>query len=91
MFDKPARRHLAFLLADGTKYYRKVVSASEQPTTETLPLDASLPVTAPKDTTMVCFLELCRQAVDDSELVWWALDVAVANLQSVEIPQEAPA
>lgn len=91
MFSTPARRHLAFLLADGTKYYRKVTAAAESTDTETLTLDSSISVLVPAASTMLCFLTLCRLAVDDPELAWHNRDLAEAVLDLVELPQEAPA
>lgn len=91
MFAASARRHLAFILADGTKYYRKVTAATEGTDTETLTLDSSIGVSVPAASTMVSFLTLCRLAVDDPELVWHSRDVAEAVLDFVELPREAPA
>jgi hypothetical protein len=91
MFPTPARRHLAFILADGTKYYRKVTAATEGTDTETLTLDSSIGVLVPAASTMVSFLTLCRLAVDDPELAWHTRDVAEAVLDFVELPQETPA
>jgi hypothetical protein len=91
MFSTPARRHLAFLLADGTKFYRKATAAAEGTDTETLTLDSSIGVLVPAASTMVSFLTLCRLAVDDPELTWHTRDVAEAILDFVELPQEVPA
>jgi hypothetical protein len=91
MFPTPARRHLAFILADGTKYYRKVTAATEGTDTETMTLDSSIGVLVPAASTMVSFLTLCRLAVDDPELAWHTRDVAEAVLDFVELPQETPA
>jgi hypothetical protein len=90
MFPTVARRHVAFLLADGTKYYRKITGASEGPNNEVLTLDSSISVLIPKGT-MVSFLTLCRLAVDDPELTWHNRDVAEAVLDFVELPKEVPA
>jgi hypothetical protein len=91
MFPTVARRHIAFLLADGTKYYRKVTAAAEGTDTETLTLDSSIGVLVPAASTMVSFLTLCRLTVDDQELTWHTRDVAEAILDFVELPQEVPA
>lgn len=90
MFPTVARRHVAFLLADGTKYYRKITAASEGSSNEVLTLDSSISVLIPKGT-MVSFLTLCRLAVDDPELTWHNRDVAEAVLDFVELPREVPA
>lgn len=91
MFPTAARRHLAFILADGTKYYRTVTAAAEGTDTETLTLASAIGVLVPAASTMVSFLTLCRLAVDDPELTWHTRDVAEAVLDFVELPQEAPA
>ncbi len=91
MFPTVARRHIAFLLADGTKFYRKVTAAVEGTDTETLTFDSSIGVLVPAASTMVSFLTLCRLAVDDPELTWHTRDVAEAILDFVELPQEVPA
>ncbi len=92
MFAQPARRHLAiFLPGSSTPYYRKITAASEAASTETLTLDANIPVTVPKDGSMVSFLTLVRLAVDDPELAWHNRDVAEALLDFVELPREVPA
>jgi hypothetical protein len=90
MFTTVARRHIAFLLADGTRYYRKIIGASESSSNEVLTLDSSIGVPIPK-ATMVAFLTLCRLAVDDPELTWHNRDVAEAVLDFVELPKEVPA
>jgi hypothetical protein len=90
MFPTVARRHIAFLLADGTRYYRKIIGASESSSNEVLTLDSSISVLIPK-ATMVAFLALCRLAVDDPELTWHNRDVAEAVLDFVELPKEVPA
>lgn len=91
MFSHPARRHLAFLLDDGTKHYRKVIGTAEGAQTETLTLDSSISVLVPALSTMLGFLRLVRLAVDDPELVWHTREVAETTLDFVELPQEAPA
>jgi hypothetical protein len=90
MFVNPARRHLAVIMPDRTKYYRKVIAVADLGATETLTLDAALP--APVSARgMVCTLALCRLAVDDPELVWQSRNVAEATLDFVELPLEVPA
>jgi hypothetical protein len=90
-FPQPARRYLAFLFPDGSKYYRKVTAAvALDALRESLTLDAGLPVFVPRST-RVSFLTLCRQAVDDAELVWTTTTVAEADLEFLELPQEVPA
>jgi hypothetical protein len=85
-----ARRHIAFLLADGTRHYRKITGASEGSSNEVLTLDGSIGVLIPK-ATMVCFLTLVRLATDEPELVWHNRDLAEAVLDFVELPKEVPA
>ena len=91
MFADPARRHLAFLLDDGTKHYRKVIATAEGAQTETLTLDSGISVLVPALSTMLGFLRLVRLAVDDPELAWHTREVAETTLDFVELPQEAPA
>lgn len=91
MFPQTARRHVAIFLPDGSKYYRKVIGASEATSTETLTLDSNIPVTVPKDGSMVSFLTLARLAVDDPQLDWHNRDLAEAVLDFVELPRETPA
>jgi hypothetical protein len=90
MFPTVARRHIAFLLADGTRHYRKITGASEGSSNEVLTLDGSIGVLIPK-ATMVCFLTLVRLATDEPELVWHNRDLAEAVLDFVELPKEVPA
>lgn len=90
-FPHPARRHLAFILAGGAKYYRKVEDAQDNGDgTETLTIDSSIPETVPT-TALVSFLTLCRLAVDDPEIVWHTKTVAEASLDFVELPLEVAA
>ncbi len=90
MFPTVARRHIAFLLADGTRYYRKIIGSSEASSNEVLTLDSSISALVPK-VTIVSFLTLCRLAADDPELAWHNRDVAEAVLDFVELPKEVPA
>lgn len=90
MFPAVARRHVAFLLADGTRHYRKVTAASEGANNEVLTLDSGISVLAPKGT-MVSFLTLTRLASDEPELAWHNRDLAESVLDFVELPKETPA
>ena len=91
MFADPGRRHLAFLIDDGTKHYRKVVGTAEGTETETLTLDSSISALVPAARTMLGFLRLVRLALDDPELSWHTREVAETVLEFVELPGEAPA
>jgi hypothetical protein len=90
MFPTAARRHIAFLLADGTRHYRRITGASEGGSNEVLTLDSSIGVLIPK-ATMVSLLTLCRLAKDEPELTWHNRDLAEAVLDFVELPKEVPA
>lgn len=94
-FPHRARRYLCFHMLDGSgiRHYRKIDSASEGPTTETLVLSSSLSASAavPAGGCMISFLHLVRLAVDDQELIWHSRDVAEALLELVELPLEVPA
>jgi hypothetical protein len=90
LFSDPARRHLTFILPDGTPYYREVMDAAPgAPGTEVLTLDTSRPVTLDKDSMLISFLTLCRLAADDPTLHWHSDQVAETTLETVEIPFEA--
>ena len=88
MYPAPARRHLAFL-AGGSWVIRSVTSATGGSTTESLqlssPLGVNLPVSA-----LVCHLLFCRLAADEVELVYLTDSIVEAQLDYLEIPQEAP-
>jgi len=89
-FQNPARRHLCFILMDGSgrKIYRKVIDAVEDNSTETLKLDSPPGATLTPDTCMVSFLNLVRLASDSVELVWITNEVAEAELEFVEVLYE---
>jgi hypothetical protein len=91
-FQSPARRFLAFVLRDGTQYYREVLNAEPgAPGTEVLTLDEGLPDGLSKDHTLVSYLVLCRLAADDPGLIWQTSQVAEVMLETVEVPAEVPA
>lgn len=93
MFAQAARRRIAFILADGSKVYRKVIAASDpgNGTTETLTLDAAPGVALPASTTLVSLLTLCRLEADEVKVQWHTQTVAEASLAFREIPKEVPA
>jgi hypothetical protein len=92
LLPHPARNRLAFILANGNKYYRFVETAVDNlDGTETLTLDSSIAEPVPAASAMVSFLMLCRLAVDDPELIWRTRLVAEAALDFVELPQEVAA
>lgn len=93
MFQHPARRHLAFLLSDGTgtKYYRKVVDSQESGADEQLTLDSALPVVIQPGSLMLSFFTLVRMSADDVPLTWHTKEFAEATLQFIELPKEYPA
>lgn len=90
-FPKPARRHLALLLRDGSgqKAYRAVAAAEEEETHDLLTLDAAPGVALPAET-RVSFLTLCRLADDDPEITWHTPEAAECHLDVLELPEEAP-
>lgn len=94
-FPHLARRYLCFHMLDGSgiRYYRKIDSASEGATTETLVLSSALSASAaiPAGGCMISFLRLVRLDADDQELTWHSRDVAETMLELVELPLEVPA
>ncbi len=92
MFPHTARRHLAFLLNDGsgTKIYRDVIDAVPGGATETITVAAPPGIALPKASTKISFLALCRLAVDDPEMLWHTTEIAETRLGFIELPAEAP-
>jgi hypothetical protein len=94
-FPHLARRYLCFHMLDGSgiQYYRKIDSASEGATTETLVLSSALSasVAIPAGGCMISFLRLVRLDTDEQELTWHSRDVAETMLELVELPLEVPA
>lgn len=85
------RPYLCFIMPDATKYFRKVLASVDNGATETLTLDAGVPVLMPAASTMISYLLFCRMANDDPELTWENRDCAEAVFDFVELPQEEPA
>lgn len=90
MYPDVARRHIAVIMPDRTKYYREISSASEGVSNETIGIDSAVSVPIPSNS-MVCFLSLCRLTDDSPELAWLSRDVAEVTLNFTELPFEVTA
>lgn len=88
MFPDAARRYLAIMTGSGNRY-RKVTSASQTTTTETLTLDSPIGIALPVGTP-ISFLTLARLSDDAHEIEWASVQFAEASLQHVELPKETP-
>jgi len=64
------RTHLVFVLSDGTQLYREIININENSSgTETVTIDSVLGQTIGVDD-IVCFLDKCRLASDETEIMW---------------------
>lgn len=86
-----SRRHLAVRVA-GVNYYRHVESAVDNGNgTESLALDAPIPVEMPAAGTLVASLRYARLDVDEPRIEWSGGHYAACTLAMREIPAETPA
>lgn len=89
VFASNARRYVAFIMPDRTKFYRHITGSSDGGATESLGLDSTFAFIVPA-ATMVCFLTLARLADDKPRLRWHNNNLAETTLNFIELPQEAP-
>lgn len=66
--DIPSRRHIAITLVSGAKYYRRVLSATRQNTTERLQLDGTGSTAASDSILSVAWLHKTR--LNDDSVTW---------------------
>lgn len=85
------RRHVFVWHPTAGLRYAKVTAAVDNGNgTETLTLEAGMGVNIANSFWVPGFLRLCRLGEDRNPIRWLSQQVAVADLQAVEVPAEAP-
>lgn len=91
LFPFNARKHLAIIDHTGAIYIRGVSGASDNGTTETITLNASMGQTIYANACLVSFLLYARLIADTVQIVWNSRQLAEVRIGFVELPREAPA
>lgn len=78
----PGRQDLALLHADGTWYFRRILSATPAGDEELLELDAALGIdTQPGDFRLITYLTLVRLEADAIEIAWHTAGIAKSTVE----------
>lgn len=91
--QQPGRRHLRIALADGSVFYRRVVSSIETGDTEQLQLDTDLGMdVSPSQVLMISWMMLCTLASDTVEIqhITDSAGVARCGVRFAAVPAEEP-
>lgn len=92
LFPHNARKHVALITADWTIYTRGVSGSVDNGNgTETLTLNASVPVDVVMGQSLISFLAFCRLSDDEALFEWLSDLIADVRLNFTELPREAPA
>lgn len=91
LYPHNARKHLAIIDHTGEVFVRGVSGASDNGTTETITLDATMGQTIYANACLVSFLMYARIDSDALRIDWNSRELAEARIGFVELPREAPA
>jgi hypothetical protein len=81
------RTHLAFELANGSKYYREILAVDNDSSGyESVQIDSAIGVTV-QSTDTVSFLDKCRRGSDQLEIMWTEPNENVCSLPLVGVKQ----